>query len=167
MVSASSCASFFCVPQPVSKHAAVASTASRKDSPRFLFFVFINRFSLTVTAASPRQTALLSLFPRRIATIYKNSIALCGRYFKEFRLFSVKTGRNTDCSPYSERFCANVPVKQIETGYRRETLCSCKAAKGTHRAAPPMDKKDPPISRRVDCSNSMFCGVNAHRTHFS
>ena len=30
-----------------------------KDSPRFLLFVFINQFSLPVTAASPRQTALL------------------------------------------------------------------------------------------------------------
>lgn len=100
-------------------------------------------------------------------TMPKNLLSICVNFALATQLFSVKTGRNTDCSPYSERFCANVPVKQIETGYRRETLCSCKAAKGAHRAAPPMGKKDPPISRRVDCSNSRFCGVNAHRTHFS
>ena len=88
-------------------------------------------------------------------TMPKNLLSICVNFALATQLFSVKTGRNTDCSPYSERFCANVPVKQIETGYRRETLCSCKAAKGAHRAAPPMGKKDPPISRRVDCPNSI------------
>ena len=40
-------------------------------------------------------------------------------------------------------FAANIPVKQVETGYRCETLCGCKSAKRTHRAAPPMGKKRP------------------------
>ena len=34
-------------------------------------------------------------------------------------------------------------VKQVETEYRRETLCSCKAAKGTHRRRTSDGQKSP------------------------
>ena len=74
--------------------------------------------------------------------LYKNSIALHGRHFKEFRLFSCQNRQKTQtiCRIRSA-FAANIPVKQVEMGYWCETLCSCKAAKRTHRCASDGQKK--------------------------